>query len=390
MSSPTLFFHQIAPLSEFEGIVDGALYTDAPADWWVLLTDVVSSTAQIDHGRYREVNAAAVAFLVAALNASQNPAGIPFTFGGDGVTLIIPPADKDAIQSASSAAQQMVRQTFALEMRVGFCPVSLLVKQGFPVRVAKYGLDGGAAIACLSGEGIIEAERLLKSGALENLPPEGNSRADFSGFSCQWLPVSASRGLVVALLVKATADDPTKLPGVYRELLRRLGAIVGDWRRVHPVAPLDLEFGGMAEASKRELPIRTFNRSPLVKSAITFATRIASSFQLLGIQLRRISSENKATAAQREISANCDWRKFDGCFKAILGLTVAEADAIRSTLEQARAEGLCSYGLHTSNSALITCFVKQGQGQAGNLHFIDANDGGYAIAAKMLKAQLRA
>lgn len=390
MPSPNFLFNQIAPLQNFEKVVDESLYTDVPEDWWVLLTDVVSSTSLIYNGRYREVNAAAVAFLVAALNASRNPAAIPFTFGGDGITLLLPPSDKDVIEGALVAAQEMVWRTFNFEMRVGFCPVSALAKKGLPMRVAKYSLPGGTSIACLSGEGLLEAERLLKSGALENSTPSNGKRADFSGFSCQWLPIRPPRGVVAALLVKATAHYSAELSENYREILRRLNGIVGDWSGVHPIAAQDLKFGGLAEALKRELPIRTFNRGALAKSAIHAAAGIVAAVRQAGTRLRDLSPEHSITAAQREISSNCDWRKFDGCFKAILGLTPIELEGVRSVLEQARTEGLCCYGLHTSDSALITCYIKQARGATGNLHFIDANDGGYAIAAKMLKDQLRA
>ena len=43
---------------------------------------------------------------------------------------------------------------------------------------------------------------------------------------------------------------------------------------------------------------------------------------------------------------------------------------------------------HTSETALMTCVI---DGYDGNhVHFVDGADGGYALAAKQLKAQLKA
>jgi hypothetical protein len=388
MTEQFFSFKKIPPIESLEEAIDESLYTEAPEDWWLFLTDVVSSTTHIGHGRYRVVNAAAVAFLVAALNASALPDNIPFTFGGDGSTLLAPPSDKTAIQEALGAAREMVRQTFNLEMRIGICPVSQLAKQGFRVRVARLSIAGGSPITCLSGTGIAEAERLLKSGRLQAPETLPGAKADFSGFFCRWLPVDAARGTVVALIISATTKDSSTLPAAYREILDRLRNTLGAWQNAHTVAPAQLASGGIDEARKRELPIRGYGRGAFFKFAIDLAARFSSWFSELVIRLRRALPGNSTTAAERDISMTCDWMKFDGCLKSILDLTPGELDAVRATLEQARAEGLCCYGLHTSHSALLTCFVSHGGRKRDNLHFIDANDGGYAIAAKMLKAQL--
>jgi len=388
MTEQLFSFKKIPPLDSLDEVIDESLYTDAPDDWWLFLTDVVSSTIHIEQGLYREVNAAAVAFLVAALNASPSPDNIPFTFGGDGSTLLAPPSDRKAIQDALGAAREMVKNTFNLEMRIGICQVSRLSKQGLQVRVARLSTGGHWAIPCLSGTGIAEAERLLKSGLLPAPAPAAHIKADFSGFFCRWLPVEAVRGTIAALIIKATTEDSSTLPAAYREILGRLRNTLGSLQNAHPVAPKQLAFGGIKEARKRELPIRGYGRGALFNFGIDLTARFSSWLSLVDTRLRRTLLHDSPTAARRDISATCDWMKFDGCFKSILDLTHAEVDAVRATLEQARAEGLCCYGLHTSHSALLTCFMSLGGSKHDNLHFIDANDGGYAIAAKMLKAQL--
>ncbi len=47
----------------------------------------------------------------------------------------------------------------------------------------------------------------------------------------------------------------------------------------------------------------------------------------------------------------------------------------------------CVYGIHASNSALMTCMIDDRKGE--HFHFIDAADGGYAIAALQMKEQIK-
>lgn len=48
--------------------------------------------------------------------------------------------------------------------------------------------------------------------------------------------------------------------------------------------------------------------------------------------------------------------------------------------------GQIAYGVHVSHQAMMTCLMFNLQ---DHVHFIDGADGGYALAAKQLKDQLR-
>ena len=49
--------------------------------------------------------------------------------------------------------------------------------------------------------------------------------------------------------------------------------------------------------------------------------------------------------------------------------------------------GKLVYGFHVSDRALMTCLVYKAQGR--HTAFIDGADGGYALAAKVLKENLK-
>ena len=60
---------------------------------------------------------------------------------------------------------------------------------------------------------------------------------------------------------------------------------------------------------------------------------------------------------------------------------------LREYLDGQHREGRLVYGMHRSREALLTCIVFSYNGN--HLHFVDGNDGGHAIAARGLKAQLK-
>jgi len=84
-----------------------------------------------------------------------------------------------------------------------------------------------------------------------------------------------------------------------------------------------------------------------------------------------------------------DYRKFDDMLRMILDCSANQAERIRANLQRQHEQGELCYGLHVSDRALMTCYVRDVQ-DGQHIHFIDGSDGGYAMAAKQLKEQLKA
>ena len=69
------------------------------------------------------------------------------------------------------------------------------------------------------------------------------------------------------------------------------------------------------------------------------------------------------------------------------GDSAAFVQNLQAYLEGQRREGRLVYGMHKSTEALLTCIVFSYNGN--HVHFVDGSDGGYAMAACGLKAQLK-
>jgi hypothetical protein len=62
-------------------------------------------------------------------------------------------------------------------------------------------------------------------------------------------------------------------------------------------------------------------------------------------------------------------------------------NALLAWLDVAYQQGQVFYGCHQTHSAVITCLVAQTGVE--HVHFVDSAEGGYAMAAKQLKAQIK-
>ncbi len=84
------------------------------------------------------------------------------------------------------------------------------------------------------------------------------------------------------------------------------------------------------------------------------------------------------------VVTNSDYRKFEDGLKLTVDCTPAEADQIEALLEAGRRAGICRFGLHRQDAAIMTCLVPS-YVRDDHFHFIDGAGGGYAAAATMLK-----
>ena len=82
-----------------------------------------------------------------------------------------------------------------------------------------------------------------------------------------------------------------------------------------------------------------------------------------------------------------DHKKFDGTLKMVVRVSEETGNNVINWLERHEAAGDIYYGLHKSTATLITCVFARA-GDEKEMHLIDGADGGYALAAKSLKAKI--
>lgn len=378
------FFAEIPSLDRFVEVPDPSWYQQAPRSWLLVITDVEGSTKAIEEGRYKDVNALGVASIVAVRNAMPD-VDMPFVFGGDGATMLCPKSRLEQIAPALRGLQERATTAFELGMRAGIVPIDELLDAGHDVLVARYRASEHATFAMFAGSGLTEGERWVKDperGTAYAVQP-GDAAADFTGFECRWEPVPSQKGEVVCILVQAIVADRREAARVYREIIEQLEMILeGDGR---PVGVERLKVAASAAAYRTEAALKTGAGSGVTHTFTKLKTMALA-------RMAKGSLENDVDglvhgAYRKEVAANTDFRKFDDTLRMVLDVTLEQKAAIERYLGAEHDAGRVVYGVHGAPSATMTCVITKREGD--HVHFVDGSDGGYALAAKQMKAQLK-
>ncbi|MCS6837067.1 MAG: DUF3095 domain-containing protein [Anaerolineae bacterium] len=381
MDDPRQFYRDIPPFNDIRQIVEVQHYRPVPPDWWVALTDVRGSTKAIEQGRYKEVNGLAAASITALLNCSQG-VELPFVFGGDGATILIPPDLVDAARQALQATQVLAQTQFDLELRAGLVPMTEVLARGAQVQVAKLRYSDNFQQAIFRGGGLSVAEALLKDpiqGQRYAVLPNPQAEADFSGFECRWSAIPSRSEEAVCLLVVAQGP-PEQHTAIYRQVLALLESIYGDMQARNPLVPHNMHVARHPRLYAVETAIRQRSRSLAHRLTLMI-------YSLLGYLLWRYKDKIWDRYRQVVIEAT-DREKFDDALRMIISGTAQQRQALREGLEALRQQGKLVYGTYVTTHALMTCLVFERFGR--QVHFLDGSGGGYALAAREMKAQLKA
>ena len=378
---PDDFYASLPLFRDFTHVMDPGLFKPLPDGWVIGTADVVQSTKAIAENRYKAVNMAGAAVIVAVTNALKDRE-FPFVFGGDGASFAVPGDAAASARRALAETATWVNEDLDLTLRVGMVPVADIRAQGLDVRVARYAPSDNISIAMFSGGGIAWADAAMKRGEIAVEPAPPGAHPDLSGLSCRYEEIPASRGLVLSLVV---APAPGAGADAFRGTIERIAAIVERTpdasrpvpgqrlRFTWPPAGADLE----ARASRR--PGESIRARKLKVLALTFLYFLIMHFGI------RVGGFIPAKYT-RELVDNSDFRKFDDSLRMVLDCTPELADEIERHLADCARRGIVRYGTHRQHAAMMTCFTPSPT-RSNHVHFIDGAMGGYAMAASAMKAR---
>jgi len=367
---------QVPEFTDFASALDSDSYKPVPDDWLIAIGDVAGSTPAIAAGRYKDVNLAGAATIAAVQNACPN-VELPFAFGGDGGIVLVPAEQGSASRRALAGVQKISRNVLNLDLRCALVPVAAIRKKGKDVRIAFLAMTPQRRLAMISGGGIDCAEMIAKSpegAAFAVIVTDTTQDADLSGLSCRWSPLQSQNGVMLSVIIRAR-DETAVLPDAYRTIYTRIKNIVRC--DACPVTFEGLKSNWPPRGASAE---RAFGHSV---------------FQVYGQSLLAKFSELTGLAVggyhgaqyKRALPSHSDYRKFSDSLRLVIDCSAPEADHIESILAAARRQNLIDYGLHRASAALMTCFVSSTE-DGKHVHFIDGADGGYALAAQQIKAQI--
>ncbi|WP_276503454.1 DUF3095 domain-containing protein [Terrimonas pollutisoli] len=364
------------PLSEL--LAEEHLFYKIPSNWHVVITDVKSSTKAIERGVHETVNLLATGSIVAVLNiAYKAHISIPFFFGGDGASFIVPPSIFEPVLKALSIYRENTLDNFNLDLRVGTVPVADIYQAGHLLQISKLRSTQLFIIPVVLGDGLAYAEKIIKGEDYKllhvNKEPE---ELDLTGMQCRWDKIKPPENFdeVVSLLV--TARNSEQQAGVFKKVIDLLDNIYGEPERRKPISIPMLKL--KATIGKIGLEMRT--RFGRLKPVYLFSNWIK---MLLGYFYFRT---RKGKEYLRQLVALSDTLVIDGKVNTVISGTAVQREKLQAALNQLEQEGEINYGLYVSRESVMSCYVRNLNEE--HIHFVDGAEGGYTKAAGMLKRKM--
>jgi hypothetical protein len=350
------------------------LFEKIPDDWCVIVTDVKGSTRAFERGKYEEVNIAAASSVVIGINTARDyRTEIPFIYGGDGATLLVPPQMKSKLLEELATLRANVRKRFGLNLRVGSMSIQEIHDNGYKLKVAKYTVSRNYNQAIFIDSGLYFAEQTIKDNFSYQTHKHGDTESlNLRGLQCRWNTIRPPENKDEILCLIVDASDKQKHEKIYADVLSKIDSIYGPFEKRHPVRK---------EHISHTIHIPTLHRESLAKFGKPKPGHIIS--RLLEGFKERIFKHKEHS---HKLALATDTLKVDGMLKTLIAGNVSQRKKLVEYLETKEKLGVFSFGYYTTHSTTMTCFVEPKEGRFVN--FLDGTNGGYIQAAKSLKKKL--
>ncbi|UKT65700.1 DUF3095 domain-containing protein [Pedobacter mucosus] len=354
-------------------------FQSIPQDWHVIITDIKSSTSAVLSGLHENVNLIATGSIVTVLNiAFKANISIPFFFGGDGATFIIPPSIVTKAMSALALYKANTLANFNLDLRTGIVSVEEIYNQNHQLKISKFSNMGNFTIPVVLGDGLSYAEKIIKGDDyLSSDHGADNEELDLSGMQCRWDKIAPPENSeeVVTLIVVAQSCD--KQAAVFSRVIKFIDKIYGLPEKRQPISIPKLIFKTSFNNLGREMRNR-LGKINLIELAKTWM------INLYGFIYFRTNSGKNYLKKLVEMS---DTLVIDGRINTVITGTKKQRFELEKALGLMEKNDEIYFALYVSDESVMSCYVRDLVDD--HIHFIDGSEGGYTQAAKILKQKLK-
>jgi Protein of unknown function (DUF3095) len=374
-------FYSRLPVNEIslsDLLTEEHLFYQIPGNWYVVITDVKNSTAAIRDGLHETINLVATGSIVALLNITfKVNLTVPFFFGGDGATFIIPPTLLDTTMHALLQHKKNTKENFKLELRVGYVPVAEIYEQGHALNISKLRTSALFAIPVLLGDGLMYAEKKIKGpDYMFATLPATEDELDLSGMQCRWDRIKPPENYfeVVSLLVIARENAKQSL--AFKKVMDSMDAIYGAPQTRKPISVAKLRL-----------------KTTLAKIGLEMRARMGG-FKLIYLLNTWIRTSagyfyfktKKGKVYLHKLVDMSDTLVIDGRINTVISGTAQQRELLETALSKIERDGEIFYGLYVSKESVMSCYVRNIND--GHVHFVDGAEGGYTKAAGVIKQKI--
>ena len=362
------------PLSEL--LTEEHLFYKIPGNWHVVITDIKNSTGAVADGFHETVNLVATGCIVAVLNiAYKFNITVPFFFGGDGASFIIPASLLDHVMKALLQHRDNTRSTFKLELRVGHVSVDEIYKQEHALNISKLKTSKQFSIPVLLGDGLAYAESKIKGpGYIFSMYGATDAELDLSGMQCRWDRIKPPETFfeVISLLV-IVRNGMNQAP-VFKKVIECIDVIYGDPDNRKPISVAKLKLKATLAKIGLEMNVKMAGG---MRPGYLMATWLKT---LLG---HLYFKTKKGQVYLHELVDMSDTLIIDGKINTVISGTSEQRRELVTALDKIENDGEIIYGLYVSNESVMSCYVRSMKEK--HIHFVDGSEGGYTKAANVLK-----
>ncbi|HKG06098.1 MAG TPA: DUF3095 family protein [Pedobacter sp.] len=362
-----------------ELLVRDELFFEVPADWHVMITDIRNSTVAVLGGMHETVNLVATGSIVTVLNIVLKASmTVPFFFGGDGATFIVPSAVLGRCLSALKLYQSNVLANFNFDLRVGTIPVGQIYANGESLSISKYSTSGMFVIPVVLGNGLSYAEKLIKGadyllGEIET----ANEELDLTGMQCRWDKIAPPENNYEIVTLLAVATKAAHQPKVFAKVMLQIDTIYGIPDKRQPISLPKLKLTTTFNKLETELRATTGHTNPIRMVGMWLKS-------VLGYFYFKTEKGRKYLRSMIEMS---DTLVIDGKINTVISGTEAQRLSLQNALDKLEAEGEIVYGLYVSRESVMSCYVRDMEDS--HIHFVDGGEGGYTKAAGLMKLKFQ-
>ena len=355
------------------------LFQAVPSDWHVIVTDIKGSTNAVANGLHETVNLVATGSIVAVLNlAYKANITVPFFFGGDGATFIVPESIFQPAMQALLTYSENTLDNVGLSLRAGAVSVADIYKEGHHLLISKIKISTTLTIPVLLGTGLSYAEKIIKEeDYLFYCEKDEDCVPDLDGMQCRWdkiNPPKKDNEIVTLLIIAAEGIEQSE---AFRKVFLVLDEIYGVPRHRQPISVSKLKLNTSFSRLGSEMKAKIGHIS-IWKFINTWVTN------LYGFIYFRTGKGLRYLKRLVEMS---DTLVIDGRINTVISGTEQQRLQLNKELDLLEKNGFILYGMHVSASAVMSCYVRDLED--GHIHFVDGSEGGYTKAAGILKNKLK-
>ncbi|RYG06088.1 MAG: DUF3095 domain-containing protein, partial [Chitinophagaceae bacterium] len=348
-------------------LLKNSAFSAIPADWHIIITDIKGSTIAVESGLNETVNFIATGSIVAVLNlAFKAKIAVPFFFGGDGATFIVPPILIDLALRKLAVFRKNTLENFNIDLRVGTVPVANVYEDGHTISICKFAVNAYLAIPVVLGNGLMYAENLIKAEDYALLrDEEAVEDLDLNGMQCRWDKIAPPERISEVITLLVTAPKIENQAVAFSKVMACIDEIYGGIEKRQPISVDKLKFNTTFSRMKREVKARIGK----IKFFELIRDWFVNSFGII-----YFLTTNGKKYLQRLVETS-DTLVMDGKINTVICGDEQQRIKLIKTLDQMENSGEIAYGFHISTDSVMSCYVRDLKDD--HIHFVDGAGGGY-------------